>query len=497
MRLSLSPGMQQRQQLQQKLSPRMIQAMQVLQLPQMALEEHIDQALAENPVLEKQETDPNLPTEAEERENPDAPTAEEKELVVDSGQDNGEDFERLLELTAQAPDYFDDAKPSQSANRKQEDADRKHDAIANIASRPETLQDYLINQLHELDVDEELMPLCERIISTLDATDGGYFRTSLEDLLPANRSGPEELEKAQRALALVQTLDPPGIAARDLRECLLAQLHPHMSYFEEMRTLISGHLEDLQHNRLPQIERTTGYSLDTIRATWDHLRRLNPKPASEFANTFVPAVTPDIIVERTDDGNYEVQVDDYRTPRLHISNYYMKRLRNGTATKEEKEFIKQKVNAAQWLIESIEQRRSTVTRVAQEVVNYQKRFLDDGPEFIEPLKMQQIADKVGVHVTTVSRAVDDKWIQTPRGVFPLKRFFVGGTQGADGEDVAWDVIRIRLQEVIDGEDKSKPYSDDELVKQLASRGVKVARRTITKYRKKMGIGSSRQRRQWD
>ena len=138
-----------------------------------------------------------------------------------------------------------------------------------------------------------------------------------------------------------------------------------------------------------------------------------------------------------------------------------------------------------------------MTRVAQEVVNYQKRFLDDGPEYIEPLKMQQIADKVGVHVTTVSRAVDDKWIQTPRGVFPLKRFFVGGTQDADGEDMAWDVIRIRLQEVVDGEDKSKPYSDDELVQQLANRGVKVARRTITKYRKRMDIGNSRQRRKWD
>ena len=161
-----------------------------------------------------------------------------------------------------------------------------------------------------------------------------------------------------------------------------------------------------------------------------------------------------------------------------------------------KEYIKRKVVAAQWLIESIEQRRSTLTKVAQAIVDHQTKFLDDGPEFIEPLKMQQIADKVGVHVTTVSRAVDDKYIQTPRGIFPLKRFFVGGTRTEEGDDVAWDIIRIRLQEVVDKENKSSPLSDDDLVEELKKIGLNVARRTITKYRQKMGIPSSRQRRDW-
>lgn len=169
---------------------------------------------------------------------------------------------------------------------------------------------------------------------------------------------------------------------------------------------------------------------------------------------------------------------------------------SGDATVEEKEYIKRKVNAAQWLIESIEQRRNTLRKVSQAIVDHQTAFLDKGPEFIEPLKMQQIADKVGVHVTTVSRAVDDKWIQSPRGLLPLRRFFVGGTTSADGEEVAWDAVRIKLQELIDNEDKSAPYSDDELVRQLKPHGVSVARRTVTKYRKKMGIPSSRQRRDW-
>ena len=162
----------------------------------------------------------------------------------------------------------------------------------------------------------------------------------------------------------------------------------------------------------------------------------------------------------------------------------------------EKEWIKRKINSAQWLIDSIEQRRNTLHKVAQAIVDHQTSFLEKGPESIEPLKMQQIADKVHVHVTTVSRAVDDKYIQTPRGIFPLKRFFVGGTKSGEGEDVAWDIIRIRLQEIVDKEDKTSPLSDDELVEELKKQNLVVARRTVTKYRQKMDIPSSRQRRDW-
>jgi RNA polymerase sigma-54 factor len=295
---------------------------------------------------------------------------------------------------------------------------------------------------------------------------------------------------------VVQNLDPPGIAARDLRECLLMQLTPDMPCYEELRTIISNHLEDLRDNRLPLIEKTTGYSIERIKSVWEHLRKLNPKPGADFAETIVQVVTPDVLLERDDDGNYKVVLPETRLPTLHISNYYRQRLSSGTANAEEKEFIKRKINAAQWLIEAIEQRRSTLTKVSQAIVDYQKRFLEEGPECIEPLKMQQIAEKVGVHVTTVSRAVDDKWIQTPRGIFPLKRFFVGGTTGADGEEVAWDRVRLKLQEIIDNEDKTKPLSDDALVEELGKAGVTVARRTVTKYRKAMNIPSSRQRRDW-
>jgi RNA polymerase sigma-54 factor len=171
-------------------------------------------------------------------------------------------------------------------------------------------------------------------------------------------------------------------------------------------------------------------------------------------------------------------------------------LQNPETSDETREYIKRKVNSAQWLIDSIEQRRNTLTMVSQAIVDHQTEFLNKGPESIEPLKMQQIADKVGVHVTTVSRAVDDKWIQTPRGIFPLKRFFCGGTVSAGGEEVAWDAVRLKLQEIIDKEDKQHPLSDELLVKEMAAHGLTVARRTVTKYRKAMAIPSSRQRRDW-
>jgi RNA polymerase sigma-54 factor len=429
-----------------------------------------------------------------EREDSDKKDIDDKPLVVDEAHNNTDDFERLLNLDREVPEYFEET-TRRSVNRIEDDADRVHDVISNVADRPESLQEHLLHQLGELELAPGMLAMCERIISTLDPRDGGYFRASLRDLLPAD-APPEQLKLAEEALALIQTLDPPGIAARDLRECLLHQLTQDMLFYEEMQTLISNHLEDLRDNRLPLIQRVTGYSIELIQEAWSELRKLNPKPASQFAEALVPTVTPDVEVERGEDGKYKVTVEDNGTPTLHISKYYRERLTSGTATPEEREFIKRKINAAQWLIESIEQRRNTLTRVAQAIVDHQTRFLDDGPEFIEPLKMQQIADKVGVHVTTVSRAVDDKYIQTPRGIFPLKRFFVGGTKSEEGEEVAWDIIRIRLQEIVDKEDKTNPLSDDDLVEELKKQGLVVARRTVTKYRQKMDIPSSRQRRDW-
>ena len=466
--------------------------MEILQLPIQRLEERIAQEMEENPILDIQEVDPDLPAEQDEREEPDAPSEEERELVIDDSTDNEDDFERLLKMDEEWPDHFEDrSRPSRG--HLEAEGERKMDAMANMAARPQSLQDYLHDQLSWFDLDPKLREMADRIIYNLDSN--GWLQTRLEDLIGIDATE-EELALAQEALKAVQALDPPGIGARDLHECLLLQLIPGMPYHEELRTLIVSHLEDLEHNRLPVIERRTGYSIELIRTVLEELRRLNPKPGADFSENVVPMVTPDVFVEPGEDGQYKIRLEDGRTPSLFISPYYRRLLQNGEATEDTREFIKRKLNSAQWLIDSINQRRGTLTRVAQAIVDHQTEFIARGPEAIEPLKMQQIADKVGVHVTTVSRAVDDKWIQTPRGIFPLKKFFCGGTVSADGDEVAWDTVRLKLQEIVGEEDKQHPFSDDALVNELSNRGITVARRTVTKYRQRMNIPSSRQRRRW-
>ena len=486
----------------QVLAPRMIQSMEILQLPLMALQERIEQEMEDNPVLDQVEVDADEPETPPEVEPSDRLEDTERELVVADSQNNEDDFERLLNMAENMPDDYEE-RSRPSMNRIEAESDRRHDAMANMLARPETLVDYLHHQFAWFDVSDEVRRMAERIIYSLDSN--GYLKTPLEELLPplptdvngdaaAHRA--KQLAIAEQALAVVQRLDPPGVGARTLKECLLLQLKPGMDDYEELRTLINNHLEDLENNRLPQISKKTGLSIEKIQEVWQELRKLKPKPGADFNETTVPSVTPDVFVERTDAGKYEVRLEDGQLPSLYISPYYRKLLRDGDTNAETREYIKRKINSAQWLIESIEQRRSTLTRVAQAIVDHQTKFLDDGPEFIEPLKMQQIADKVHVHVTTVSRAVDDKWIQTPRGIFPLKRFFVGGTTSADGEEVAWDRVRIKLQDIIDNEDKTAPLSDDAIVEELGKAGITVARRTVTKYRKAMNIPSSRGRRDW-
>lgn len=491
--MRLSFGMEARQQQIQKLAPRMIQSMEILQLPILALQERIEQEMNENPMLELEEMDPNLPDEPSEEEKPRSTTEDERELVVQDNQSNAEDFERLANMDNDMPDTFDDFR--RSSNRIQDDMDRQHDLMANAASRPESLNDYLHHQLDEMEIDTDVEQIAERIISCLDARDGGYFKSSLRDILPPDHTE-EDIKKAEAALKIVQGLEPAGIAARDLRECLLNQLRPSQPHAENLRTIIEDHIDDLAENRLPVIQRKTGFSLDLIKTLREELHTLNPKPGAAFMEVIVPSVTPDVYIEQDDNGEYQVRLEDTSLPPLRISEYYLKRLKDPSATPEELEFIKKKINSAQWLIDAIQQRRGTLLKVTEAIVAHQKKFLDEGPESIEPLKRQQIADVVGVHVSTVSRAVDDKWVQTPRGIYALKRFFAGGTQSADGEDVAWDAIRVKLSEIIEKEDKRDPLSDDALVDALQKSGLNVARRTITKYRKKMGIPSSRQRRDW-
>jgi RNA polymerase sigma-54 factor len=317
----------------------------------------------------------------------------------------------------------------------------------------------------------------------------------LEDLVDAE-GPPEQITHLYKALAAVQNMDPPGVGARDLKECLLLQIRHDTPNARNLRRLVSSHLEDLAGNRLPVIERKTGLSIEQIEQLREQLHSLKPKPGAIFSSPIVVPVKPDVYVDHQPDGTWKVRLEEIDLPNLRISPLYRDMLMSPDTDAGTREYIKRKINSAQWLIDAIEQRRSTLLKTAQAIVDHQTRFFAEGPDAIEPLKMQQIADRIGMHVTTVSRAVDDKWLQTPRGLHSLRKFFVGGTTSADGEEVAWDTVRLKLQEIVDGEPKDAPFSDDDLVSELGKRGIVVARRTVTKYRKAMKIPSSRQRRDW-
>jgi RNA polymerase sigma-54 factor len=496
MQLNVSQQMKMSQQM--KLAPRMIQSMEILQLPIMALQERIDQELEENVCLEVRSKERENATETERtmeiekaREEATEKNPDQKEMV--SEENNESDFERLLDISEEWPEDNVSAGSRVSSNRVSDELDRQHDLMSNMVARPQSLQDYLLEQFGLFKCDREIRDFGQFLIQNLDHN--GRLPTTLPEVMQVF-GRPITLEQAEEALGLVQRCEPPGVGARDLKECLLLQIQPEMPYRDVVVTLITDHLDDLSQNRLPIIQRKTGYDIETIKAAVEEMRHVvDPYPGRGFEEQPVQRVTPDLSVEQDGEGKWVVTLIDEYTPELRISKRYISMLRNNPDQKT-KEYIKKKIESAKWLIESIEQRNNTLRKVAQAIVDHQSDFLEQGPEAIQPLKMQQIADKVGVHVTTVSRAVDDKWIQTPRGLFPLKRFFGGGTQTEDGEEVAWDIIRLKLKAIIDNEDKSNPLSDDALVEALAKEGYQLARRTVTKYRKNMDIPSSRQRREY-
>jgi RNA polymerase sigma-54 factor len=511
MQLNFSTTMKPEMQL--SISPRMIQSMEILQLAVMALQERIEHELEENPFLELREpgTDeegyPNEPELGETVETvpvTDEPKPEtpEQELVIDA-KSGEQDFERMEQLNEDWADHFnEESRPS--ANRVSEEMDKKHDAMANMAARPQSLQDYLEEQLPYLDIDAPTRAIVGYLISHID--DRGYLGYFDEDKktyvsytleeLAEELKGTVSVEQLSDALEWVQQLDPLGVGARDTKECLMLQLTRDTVHRDVVCALILNHLEDIQHNRLPVIQKKTGYDMKVIHEAIEVLKTLNPRPGSQFTTKNIQYVVPDIIVDKNDLGEYEVKLVDDWTPNIYISRRYFDLLRDKHSDAKAKEFLQRKIQSAKWLIDAIEQRRSTLTKVTKAIIKHQRAFLENGPEFIEPLKMQQIADIVGVHVTTVSRAVDEKWVQTPRGVFPLKRFFGGGTHTASGEEVAWETIKQKLLDIIGNENKENPLSDEDLVSKLSESGYPVARRTVTKYRKMLGIQSSRQRKVW-
>jgi len=473
MKLELQQSL--RPELRLKMSPQLIQRIEILQLSALDLKEMIQTELMENEVLEIEEPVDDKQLRVE----------KEKELPGDE-----EQYDDDLDKYSSFANDEERSSPWDGARRFSGEEDPKMEAMQNTASRPITLQEHLKNQLELSDVDEEIKLNAEQIIFNID--DRGYLLYELDEIL---LSLDREVTSVQmeEALRVVQSLEPRGVGARSLQECLLLQLEEDEPNHHLKKKVILNHVEDISKNRLPKVAKELGVSLVTLQAAIQEISHLDPIPGRSFRSADVPYVNPDVIVENID-GRYEVRLEDNYYPCLTVSKSYLDMCRNRTLDPKLRKHLRGKIESAKWLIESIFQRKNTLLRVVMEIVDHQKHFLDSGPKMLKPLKMQDIADKIGIHVSTVSRAIADKYIQTHRGIFPLKYFFTGATRSQDGTVESRLSVKQQVREIIEGEDKSHPLSDQDIMDMLKEKGMDIARRTVTKYRKLLNVPSSRERR---
>jgi len=506
--MRIDTGQMMRMQQQMKLSPRMIQSMEILQLPTLALEERIEQELEANPTLEMQEVRPD---EDEARQDPDQKESDqpdgEREMQVgdDAGHADRDDFNRLGDIS----DDYDtwDQNTTGSATfrgaRETGERDAKMDAMANTAAPEACLTEQLADQFRFVEADDALRRAAEHVVTFID--DDGYLRTDPEEIERLAPSGVTVGHISQAIELIQQSVDPPGIGARDVRECLLLQLDAEQrdglvedhDTWRIARALVSDHLKDIEMNRLPKIARTLGQDMDDVKAGLAHLRRLDPRPGRQLVPARNEAIVPDVIVEYDPmEDRYVAALNRGRQPGLRVSPLYTRMSKDREQAKETREFLKENMRNASWLIDAIEQRNNTLLRVVNVVLSAQREFFDHGPQHLRPLPMIQVADQLGIHVGTVSRAVNGKYMQTPRGVYPLRMFFSGGTESSDGEEMSWQAVQAKLKEIIDNEDKARPWSDDKLVEELKKHGIEIARRTVAKYRGQMNIPPARQRKEY-
>ncbi|MDY7107756.1 MAG: RNA polymerase factor sigma-54 [Planctomycetota bacterium] len=492
---------------QMKLAPRMIQSMEILQMPLMVLQERIEQELEENIALEQVETRPEQEEPAhEDADERTADRLEQRELVVgDDARNRGDDWERLSTFESSYGDATENEYSSSHYRPRQAsgERDQKLDAMANIAARGESLTEQLLHQWTFAEVPEDIARAGEILIGYIDAD--GLLGADMETILEQNRDVPGlalTAELLERALDELQHwLDPPGLAARDKRECFLLQIDDLEANdedpghnWEDVRRLIKSHFEDLLQNRLPRIAEEADLSLERIQSAMALMRRLNLSPGRDLVHEEVPPVIPDVIVEHDEQANeYVARLSGGALPSLRVSSQYRKMARDRSQDKATREFVGNSVRNAQWLIESIAQRQSTLLRVVNVVLARQREYFDHGPQHLRPLPMVEVADQLGIHVGTVSRAVADKWMQTPRGLVPLRKFFSGGTATDSGRDMSWEAVKATLQEIIAAEDKTRPMSDEALAGELKQRGIDIARRTVVKYRQQLGIPPARRR----
>ncbi|MBK9128715.1 MAG: RNA polymerase factor sigma-54 [Phycisphaerales bacterium] len=477
---------------EQRLTPQLIQAMDILQLNALALESRIAQEVDGNPALEVLPGDEDVPEVSESAAEESSGGDDERALVVGDG--SGAEFERLDSLVREYDWIDDEYRGSYSRSRADEAADSKQEAMNNAVARPPSLQEHLDEQWSLVDVSPRIRDIGTRIIAELD--DNGRLTTALQTIAQ-DLDPPASMDELLFALREVQLLDPPGVAARNLQECLLLQLDALPGENELERRILQEHFDDLQRNRIPQIAKALGVEVDEVKAAIEVIGRLSLSPGSDLVATPAPAVVPDLVVEYDEAADrYDVRLARGNLRELRISPEFRELLERSRGDPKTREYVKQKIEAAAAIVDAVRFRRERLLEVGRHVVAAQRDFLDRGEKHLRILRMSDLAERLGCDPSTISRTVDEKYVQTPRGVYPLRFFFTGGAATDEGEELGWASIRAKVEEIIAGEDKSNPLSDDEIVARLSQAGVEIKRRTVAKYRAQLNIPPARQRRRY-
>ncbi len=474
------------------MTPQLRQAIKILQVSRTELETLIDEELAENPVLEEgvEPTEEEELPRTEERLQPEAnPTEEwpeareqrETTTEIEPNDRMGEiDWKEYLDnysndwhgASATAADFDEDSRPT----------------LENTLVRSASLTEHLIWQLRMTGIDAVEESVAALMIGNMDKD--GYLQVAIEDV--AFQSG-QDFDVVDRALRRIQELDPPGVGARDLRECLLLQLRALGKQDSIAARIVSDHLGLLESKRYDKIAKELGVSIEDVVSAATFIATLEPKPGRNFGEGDIRYITPDVFVQKIGD-ELVVTLNDEGLPRLRVSNFY-RRVLGDVGTSDAKRYIQEKMRAAAWLIKSIQQRQRTLYLVTSSIVRFQREFFEHGISQLKPLVLKDVAMDIGMHESTVSRATANKYVHTPQGTFELKYFFTSSLQGADGDEVSAESVKERIREIIGKEDPRHPLSDQHIAKMLATEQVGIARRTVAKYREMMGVLPSSKRRQ--
>src|SRR3989475_2718374 len=490
----MAQGLQLSQRLTQSLvlAPQLQQSLALLQAPTLELKALVEQELQQNPVLEeapgaemdlqeKEGRDEDKPSEAADPSEPPAdlsfdPATEKS--AAEPVDDFQAEFDRLVQLDQEWRDHFAQTNlPSRASAEEEEKRQFMFDSLVAGTS----LQEMLLEQVRESGLPEEERPIAEMLIGNID--DYGYLKATIEELaastgLPA--------DKILEVLKVIQSFDPAGVGARDLRECLMLQLERSGQQKTLEYRIVNDFMDALGKRRIPEIARGTNREVDEVQEALERIARLEPRPGRAFLPDNDQYILPEVFVQRVGD-EYVVTTNNEHIPHLRISNTYKDLMAQGENSAEVRNYIREKIRAGKFLIKSLHQRQQTILNIAREIVKRQREFMDKGVAALKPLTMVQVAEVVGVHETTVSRAVSGKYMQTPRGIFEMKYFFTAGIQTASGVGVSNTSVKGRISDMIRNEETARPLSDEEIVRLLDQKGIKIARRTVAKYRSELNI----------